>query len=57
MDKQKLIKTAIAIATIVVPFGLTAVGGYYAFKYYKKKKSEKDSVKTDSQESKPKENE
>ena len=42
MNKAKLIKTATTLAVAVLPFGLVAVGGYYGYKHWKKKKTEKD---------------
>ncbi len=42
MDKKKLIKNAVKIIAVVLPFGLLGVGGYYGYKAYKKKKEEKE---------------
>ena len=35
MDKKKLVKVGLTMMAIIVPFGLTAVAGYYGFKKWK----------------------
>ena len=40
-NKKKLLKVAITVVALVVPFGLVSVGGYYAYKKYKEKKTDK----------------
>mgnify|MGYP001618995791 CR=1 FL=1 len=41
MDKKKLINVAIGIAAFIIPFGFTALTGYYFIKKYKKCKEDK----------------
>jgi hypothetical protein len=41
MDKEKILKVAINVGVALLPCGLVAVGGYHAFKLYKKKRAEK----------------
>ena len=41
MNKEKVIKVAIVIVSVAVPFGLVTVGGYYGYKRYKENKAKK----------------
>ena len=51
MDTKKLAKIATSIVLVAVPFGLTAIAGYYGYKKYKelqlKKKAEKEEKETE----------
>tara|TARA_B100001094_G_C17948731_1_gene679377 strand:+ start:157 stop:303 length:147 start_codon:yes stop_codon:yes gene_type:complete len=42
MDKKKVLKTALTVVAVIVPFGLIGIGSYYGYKAYKKKQAEKD---------------
>ena len=37
-NKSKLLKIAITVIAVAVPFGLVSIGGYYAYKKYKENK-------------------
>tara|TARA_R110000868_G_scaffold272194_1_gene531463 strand:+ start:223 stop:399 length:177 start_codon:yes stop_codon:yes gene_type:complete len=45
-NKSKLLKIAITVIAVAVPFGLVSIGGYYAYKKYKESK-EKNLAKED----------
>lgn len=40
-NKSKILKVAITIVAVAVPFGLVSIGGYYAYKKYKENKESK----------------
>jgi len=42
VDKKKVAEKIITGLVFLVPFGMAAIGGYYGYKLYKKKKDEKE---------------
>jgi hypothetical protein len=42
MDAKKFVKIATTVALVVIPFGLTAVAGYYGYKKYKEIQEKKN---------------
>jgi hypothetical protein len=42
MDTKKIAKIATTIIIVAVPFGLTAIAGYYSYKKYKEVKEKKE---------------
>jgi len=45
MDLKKLAKIATTVVVVAVPFGLTAIAGYYGYKKYKELQKKKNSEK------------
>jgi hypothetical protein len=45
MDTKRVVRTALTIVVIAIPFGLTVIGGYYGYKKYRDYKGKKDSSK------------
>jgi cell division protein FtsB len=41
MEKKKWVKTGLAIVAAVVPFGLSAIIGYYGYKEFKRRQEVK----------------
>lgn len=41
MTKERIVKVAMAVVSIAVPFGLISIGGYYGYKKYKENKAKK----------------
>jgi hypothetical protein len=45
MDLKKLAKIATTVVIVAVPFGLTAIAGYYGYKKYKEIQANKNEKK------------